>query len=138
MLILRNAFYGMRSFDGFQKQLGISPSVLSQRLRHLIEEGILTKNRCPNDGRQFEYRLTEAALELYPVLIALMQWGEKWRPNPEGPRIILKEKVTDRPVRGVFLLSEEGKCLSARDVKPFAGPGADELTQRLIGLRHQP
>ena len=133
LLILRNAFHGMRTFDAFQKQLDISSSVLSARLKKLTEAGVLKKVTSSDDKRSFEYRLTEAGMDLYPVLIGLMQWGEKWRPNEVGQRIVLLEKTTGLPVHGAEVLSADGKPLKAWQVQPVAGPGADEHVRELIG-----
>lgn len=132
LLILRNAFHGMRTFDAFQKQLDISTSVLSARLKTMTEAGVLKKVPSAADGRSFEYRLTPCGLDLYPVLVALMQWGEKWRPNDKGQRMILLEKATGQPVQGVEVLSASGKPLKAWDVEPVPGPGADERVRELI------
>tara|TARA_R110000764_G_scaffold48044_4_gene106916 strand:- start:6123 stop:6575 length:453 start_codon:yes stop_codon:yes gene_type:complete len=133
LLILRNAFHGMRTFDAFQKQLDISSSVLSARLKKLTEAGVLIKVPCSDDKRSFEYRLTPAGLDLYPVLIGLMQWGEKWRPNTRGQRMVLLEKATGKPLQGVEVLSADGRPLKAWQVQPVAGPGADEHVHELIG-----
>lgn len=133
LLILRNAFHGMRTFDAFQKQLDISSSVLSVRLKKLTEAGVLIKVPCSDDKRSFEYRLTPAGMDLYPVLIGLMQWGEKWRPNTRGQRMVLLEKATGKPLQGVEVLSADGRPLKAWQVQPVAGPGADEHVHELIG-----
>ncbi|MBQ0742921.1 MAG: helix-turn-helix transcriptional regulator [Pseudomonas sp.] len=133
LLILRNAFHGMRTFDALQKQLGISTSVLSSRLKTMTEAGVLKKVPATGDGRSFEYRLTPSGHDLYPVLVALMQWGEKWRPNEKGQRLLLLEKATGLPVQGVEVLSAAGLPLKPWDVVPVAGPGADERVRELIG-----
>ncbi len=133
LLILRNAFHGMRTFDAFQKQLEISSSVLSARLKKLTEAGVLKKVPCSEDKRSFEYGLTPAGMDLYPVLIGLMQWGEKWRPNERGQRMLLLEKATGEPVQGAEVLSADGRPLKAWEVQPVAGPGADEHVYELIG-----
>lgn len=135
LLILRNAFHGMRTFDAFQTDLGISTSVLSQRLRTLCDHGVLEKRKSTTDGRSFEYRLTESGLELYPVLIALMQWGERHKPNGRGARIELLERRTGELIDGAYVLAKDGTRLGAKDVTPVPGPGADESTRTLLGHR---
>lgn len=122
LLILRNAFHGVRRFDAFQEQLSISTSVLSDRLARLVQEGVLARQPARDDRRAVEYRLTAAGMDLYPVLIALNQWGDHWRPDPAGERLRLTERATGKPVRGVVVLSDSGASLSARDVIPEAGP----------------
>ena len=135
LLILRNAFLRMRTFDEFQKQLGISTSVLSARLKKLTDAGVLSRQSSAHDGRSAEYRLTEKGLELYPVMIALMQWGDKWRPNGRGLRLDLRERKTGRRIAGVRVLSAAGEPLGPRDVEVRAGPGADATARSLVSLR---
>jgi DNA-binding HxlR family transcriptional regulator len=135
LLILRNAFHGMRTFDEFEKQLGISTSVLSARLKKLTDAGILLRETSALDGRSVEYRLTEKGLELYPVMISLMQWGDKWRPNGRGLRLDLRERKTGRRIAGVRVLSADGEPLGPRDVEVRAGPGADATARSLVSLR---
>ena len=135
LLILRNAFHGVRTFDVFQEHLGISSSVLSARLKTLCEADVLEKRPSSHDGRSFEYRLTERGLELYPVLAGLVLWGEKWFPNGRGPRTELLDKRTGEPIAGVFALGQDGQRLGPRDVTPVAGPGADEPMRALIAHR---
>src|SRR5690606_40440629 len=71
MLILRNAFMGMRRFDDFQQNLGVTRHVLSERLKRLVEHGILVKAPYFDRQERFEYRLTEKGLELYPILLSM-------------------------------------------------------------------
>ncbi len=132
LLILRNAFHGMRTFDAFQEHLEISPSVLSARLKKLTDRGILEKRPSSTDGRSHEYRLTRRGLDLYPVLIALKDWGEKWVPNGRGRRMELIEKATGKPIRGAAVLSHDGRPLDPWDVQPTAGPGADDKIRGLM------
>ena len=84
LMILRNAFHGMRTFDAFREHLGISTSVLSDRLKTLTDAGIFRKAQSPTDGRSFEYRLTAKGMDLYPILVGMVQWGEKHMPSRRG------------------------------------------------------
>jgi len=77
-LVLREAFFRVRRFDDFQRVLDISRSVLSRTLKHLVEAGILERRRYQQRPDRYEYLLTEAGLELYPVFLVMKQWGEKW------------------------------------------------------------
>lgn len=118
--------------------------MLSDRLARLVREGVLERRPAPEDGRAVEYRLTEAGLELYPVLIALNQWGDRWRPDPAGERLRLTERASGRPIQGAVVLSEAGALLTARQVVPEAGPAlADDLAEiveihrkRLLKIAH--
>jgi DNA-binding HxlR family transcriptional regulator len=90
LLILREAFYGTTRFDDFASRVGISEPVAAARLRELVDEGLLVREpyREPGQRTRLAYRLTEKGADLLPVLVALMQWGDKWL-QPDGPRVAL-------------------------------------------------
>lgn len=131
LLVLRNLFNGMRTFDALQTHLGISTSVLAARLKTLTEAGVIEKRPRPEDGRSHEYWLTEKGLDLYPVLVALHHWGEKWAPNGRGARMTLVERATGLPVRPMAVTAQDGRPLGPRDVTPVPGPGAGDYTRAL-------
>ncbi|WP_306148080.1 MULTISPECIES: helix-turn-helix domain-containing protein [unclassified Roseibium] len=131
LLVLRNLFNGMRTYDAMQTHLGISSSVLAARLKTLSEAGIVEKRPLPEDGRSHEYRLTEKGLDLYPVLVALLHWGEKWTPNGRGPRMTLTERATGLPVRDMAVTAQDGRPLGPQEVTPVPGPGASDYTRVL-------
>src|ERR1700761_5902807 len=85
-LVLREAFNGVRRFDDMQRRTGMPRQVLSQRLARLVAEGLLRKVPYREDGQRSrdEYRLTDKGLDLYPVLVALMEWGDKHAVGPDG------------------------------------------------------
>jgi len=87
LMILRSALYGVRRFDDFQSELGAPRTVLSGRLKKLIEQGLLETRNYREEGRRArkEYILTEQGNALRPVLIALTQWGDKWLGGGEAP-----------------------------------------------------
>jgi len=132
LLVLRNLFNGMRTFDALQAHLGISSSVLAARLKSLTENGIVEKRPNPLDGRSHEYRLTEKGFDLYPVLVALLHWGEKWAPNGRGPRLTLVERRTGDPVREMAVMAQDGRGLGPRDVTPVLGAGGSDHMRDLI------
>lgn len=78
MLIIRNAFTGIRKFEHFQKSLGVTRHVLAERLSRLVEQGILEKQPYIDHQQRFEYVLTEKGRELLPILMAMVEWGVKW------------------------------------------------------------
>lgn len=82
LLILRDAFLGVRRFDDFQRSLGVARNVLNARLQRLVEHGLLERRRYQERPERFEYRLTEMGLDLLPVIEALMRWGDRWLPSP--------------------------------------------------------
>ncbi len=88
-LILRDAFFGVRRFDGFQESTGASPNILSGRLRKLVEFGILEKRAYQERPRRFEYRQTEKGRDLYPAVVLIMQWGDRWAGQGAKPPLQL-------------------------------------------------
>src|SRR3954469_22738442 len=76
-LILREGFYGVRRYGEMQRNLGIARNVLADRLRKLVADGMLERVRYRTDPDWYEYRLTERALDLYPVIVGLMSWAQK-------------------------------------------------------------
>jgi DNA-binding HxlR family transcriptional regulator len=88
-LILRDAFRGTRRFDDFQASLGMARSVLTTRLRKLTDEGILERHRYSDHPPRYEYWLTEKGRALFPLIVALMQWGDTWASGPAGPPAVL-------------------------------------------------
>ena len=128
LLILRNAFNGMNTFDALQEHLDVSSSVLSAELTKLVRAGVFERVRSPADGRSFIYQLTDKGFDLYPIIAGMSLWGEKYAPNPQGKRVVLIEKATGEEVDRVEVLSASGAPLHARDVHVVAGPAADEHT----------
>ena len=84
MLVLRNAFMAVRRFDDFQAHLGVTRHVLADRLSRLVESGVLKKVAYQDKPARYEYRLTEMGRDLYPVLLALTAWGDKWMDEGRG------------------------------------------------------
>ena len=127
LLILRDSFQGVRRFDDFQRRLGIARNVLTERLQRLVDEGILERRRYQTNPERFEYRLTEKGLDLYPVIIGLMRWGDKWAWGEQGPPVILTHKVCGHDVTPVLACPECGEETSARDMRFRALPGRAQV-----------
>src|SRR5262245_53051593 len=89
ILILRDAFRGIRRFDELRRDLDIPRAVLAERLRRLVDHGVLVKRRYQERPERFEYRLTPMGLQLSPILVALMQWGDRWLSGEDGPPTLL-------------------------------------------------
>src|SRR6266516_3424655 len=96
LLIVRDAFLGLRRFDQFQESLGIARNVLTDRLNRLVEEGILERVRYSERPERYEYRLTGKGRELNIALTALRRWGDKYL--SEKPPRLLRRKADKRPV----------------------------------------
>ena len=93
LLVLRDAFKGVRRFDDFQRSLGIARNILADRLQKLVEQGVLERRMYQERPERFEYRLTDKGRDLYPVIVALMHWGDRWAADEVGPPIVLTHRA---------------------------------------------
>ncbi|GAB2442299.1 winged helix-turn-helix transcriptional regulator [Nocardia tengchongensis] len=124
-LIIRDALFGITRFDDFRSRLGIARNVLTQRLEHLVEQGVLAKTPYQDNPVRYDYRLTDKGRALWTVVMAMRQWGDEWA-APDGPPIQTVHKgcghvITVRPV-----CSECGDHLTVKDLRPQLGPGAHD------------
>lgn len=117
MLVLREAFRGIRRFEEMQRNLGVARNVLADRLQTLVGAAILERKRYQDRPERFEYRLTEKGLDLYPALIALMSWGDKHMAPEAGPPVVLEHKKCGHETSPVLSCSECGEELSAKDMR---------------------
>jgi DNA-binding HxlR family transcriptional regulator len=127
--VLREAFNGVRRFDDMQRRTGMPRQVLSQRLARLVAEGLLRRVPYQERGQRSrdEYRLTDKGLDLYPVLVALMEWGDRYEGDADGPPVLLRHRDCGEPVQ-LQLTCEAGHVLeSAREVTPVPGPAARKI-----------
>ncbi len=131
LLILRDLFLGLKRYDDFQRHLGISPKVLANRLHTLTDAGIVSREADPRDRRSYLYRLTDKGMDLYPVMVALNQWGDRWAPKGKGLRIQLVEKATGQPIAGAAVVAEDGHFLHPKDVEVRPGPGDGAVFREL-------
>ncbi|MFD4606255.1 winged helix-turn-helix transcriptional regulator [Streptomyces sp. NPDC058464] len=126
LLILHNAANGVRRFGDFHRHIGLSEAVLSDRLRKLTSAGILetAPYQEPGSRSRNEYRLTHKGWDLWPILMALAQWGEQHARGPEGPVLDIRHTDCDAPVRVVVECSVEHSTLTPGEVTARLGPGA--------------
>ena len=124
MLILREAFFGVRRFEAIQGNLGVARNVLSDRLARLVEHGILDRRRYQERPERFEYVLTEKGLGLYAPLVALMRWGDEHMVEDAGPPVVLRHRDCGHLTVPTMTCSECGEELDPRAVGPEPGPGA--------------
>jgi DNA-binding HxlR family transcriptional regulator len=122
ILVLREAFYGVKRFDEMLEAVGCARNLLSARLATLVENGILVRSPYRDEGQRerFEYRLTEKGRELFPVLLALMQWGDRWLvdASTNGPPVEILHRACGARV-AVELVCEGGhRHLGPRDTAP--------------------
>jgi DNA-binding HxlR family transcriptional regulator len=113
-LILRGAFNGLRHFEQFQAGLGIARNILSNRLGRLVEGGILERQNDPTDRRKVIYSLSPKGEALFPVLIALRQWGQDWGHGKAN--IVLADKRDGTPVRRIRVQAADGRDLTLSEV----------------------
>jgi DNA-binding HxlR family transcriptional regulator len=123
LLIVRDAFLGVTRFDDFQARLGISRNVLNQRLSHLVEEGVLERVPYQERPTRWDYRLTEKGRDLWHVITAMRQWGDRWA-APAGAPVELVHKACGHVTEAVPTCSECGEPLHARAVRAVRGPGS--------------
>lgn len=130
ILVLREVFNGLRRFDEIQRHLGIPRPILSDRLRRLIEEGVLRRveYREPGQRARHEYRLTETGLELQTVLVALMEWGDRHPAVAGGPARIVRHRGCGEPLHVELVCAAGHTVASPRDVVGDRGPGARPLS----------
>jgi DNA-binding HxlR family transcriptional regulator len=123
ILIIRDAANGIRRFDDFRKHTGVSEAVLSDRLRNLVARGILETReyREPGQRRRHEYRLTARGWDLFPVLIALMQWGDAHLDGEQPWQV--RHRGCEAPVRAEVRCTSDGERLTPRDTEVVPGPG---------------
>lgn len=126
LLVLREAFNGVRRFAEFQRALGCARNLLSARLKTLVDEGILRQQpyQTPRSRTRVEYLLTEKGQELFPALIALMQWGDRWTADREGPPVVVNHQDCGRQVSVELRCRAGHGPLSAPDTEALPGPGA--------------
>jgi DNA-binding HxlR family transcriptional regulator len=125
-VVLREVFAGIRRFDQMRVRTGIPRQVLTNRLGRLVAEGVLRREpyQEPGNRTRTEYRLTDKGFDLYPVLAALLAWGDRYLADPEGSPIELIHRDCGAPVRAPLYCADGHVVESPRDVASRPGPGA--------------
>ena len=134
-LVVREAFYGRRRFDDMQRALGIGRNVLAERLRRLVEEGLLVREEYQDRPPRFEYRLTEKGEALLPVLAAMLEWGSAWLEPKCAPSISLRHRACGSRLRVSVVCAECHRPLEASDVdvEPASRSGAGRDLATICG-----
>jgi len=115
ILVIRDVLSGAHRFDELQKKTGISRNLLTRRLKQLVTDGLLTRRPVPG-SRRHAYRPTTKCNELRPTILALAEWGQKWRDDPGGTRIEIREKGSNKPVGLRFCRLQDGQEIDADDI----------------------
>jgi DNA-binding HxlR family transcriptional regulator len=124
LLIVRDVLLGVRRFDALQRSLGVARNVLQTRLTRLVEHGVLERQVYQERPRRLEYRLTEKGLDLWPTIVALLQWGDRHAATAAGPPVLLEHRQCGGAVDAHRICERCGERLGPRDVLAKAGPGA--------------
>ena len=123
LLIMREAFFGVRRYAQLARNLAIPRPTLSARLRTLVEAGLLDRVRYATDPDRHEYRLTRAGLDLFPAIVVLMRWGDTYLAGPGGPPIALRHQACGELADAYLACRNCGEEITAHDVTPEPGPG---------------
>jgi DNA-binding HxlR family transcriptional regulator len=122
ILILRDVFDGFTRFDDIQRSLGISPSMLTRRLKAMVDAGLLTRRRYSERPPRDEYKLTRKGLDLYPVLLALMEWGDRYK--VDDPPVKLFHKACGEEADPQLVCSHCAEPVAYGDLRAEYAPGA--------------
>jgi len=117
MLIIRNAMLGQRRFSEFQKDLGLAKNILSERLRSLVADGILTTAPAADGSAYQDYLLTDKGRAVFPIMVALRQWGEEFAFTPGEATNILVDRKTGKRIPRLQLNAADGRRLSLGDIR---------------------
>jgi DNA-binding HxlR family transcriptional regulator len=124
LLILRDCFLRVRRFDDFQARLGIGRPILADRLQKLVDNFVLTKLAYQQNPTRYEYRLTQKGLDLYPVIMAIVHWGDVHMAGKKGRPLLHRHAACGNHFDPVQVCSACGEALDPRQVMVDPGPGA--------------
>ncbi len=124
LLIVRDVLLGLRRFDQMQAHLGIARNVLQTRLSRLVDQGVLERCLYQEHPARYEYRLTDKGLDLWPTVVSLMQWGDRYAAPEAGPPVLLEHRGCGGRIDEHRICERCGAPLEVRDARALAGPGA--------------
>ncbi len=136
ILILRDAFRGIRRFDELRRDLDIARPVLADRLRKLVDHGVLQKVQYQAHPPRYEYRLTPMGVELSPALVALMRWGDKYLADDGAPTVLVHETCGHALEQGFWCPSCR-QTFSPGAIASRPGPGAPHRSDPLASGGHR-
>ncbi|MCB1039457.1 MAG: helix-turn-helix domain-containing protein [Acidimicrobiales bacterium] len=131
-LIVRDALLGVTRFGDFQERLGIARNILATRLDALVEHGVMARVPYQDNPPRFDYVLTDKGRDLWLVIAALRQWGDRWE-SPDGSPVELVHRSCDHVTRIIPTCAECGEELRPRDLRVRRGPGATATTPAVPG-----
>ncbi len=121
LVVLRDAFLGVRRFDDF-RAVGLTRHRLADRLKRLVAAGVFERVRYQDRPPRFEYRLTEKGRDLYPVIVSLVRWGDRWMAGEAGPPVELIHRGCGHVITPVLACPDCTEPLTARDMRARPGP----------------
>ena len=124
LLILRECFLRTRRFEGFQSALGITRHLLAERLKKLVRQGILRRVPYQESPKRHEYILTQKGLDLYPIMMAIVHWGDTHMVDERGRPLLHLHRNCGKNFDPVMVCSECGEPVLAKEVHTHPGPGA--------------
>lgn len=122
-LVLREAFYGIKRFDAFQQELGIARNTLTDRLRRLVDEGLLEKRAYQSEPVRYDYVLTEKGRDFFGVLAVMNSWGNRWLSGDEGAPVVFEHDRCGHEGAAEVVCGHCKEPMSAADTHPRPGPG---------------
>jgi DNA-binding HxlR family transcriptional regulator len=123
LLVVRDALLGLRRFDDFQRSLGVARNVLTDRLKRLVEAGVLERVPYQQRPRRFEYHLTAIGRELAVPVIGLMHWGDRHLAGPAGPPRLTRHHECGGVLHTALVCATCGQPVPATEVEVLPGPG---------------
>ena len=138
LMILRDCFLRVRRFEDFQARLGITRPLLARRLNKLVEAFVLAKVPYQQRPLRYEYRLTPKGLDLYPVILSMVHWGDIHYASKRGRPALHRHVSCGHDFDPVLTCSHCREALSARDVRVRPGPGATNSRHLPIDLGAAP
>lgn len=126
LLIIRDAFLNVHRFEDFQRRLGIARNVLTDRLETLVEHEILERRLYQERPSRHEYYLTGKGRDLYPVIVSLVRWGDRWAPGDSGPPIVLEHIPCSHTMMPALICPHCRGTVTADTVLTLARTGADK------------
>jgi DNA-binding HxlR family transcriptional regulator len=123
LLIVRDCFLGVSRFDDFQERLGISRNILTDRLDHLVDRGVVARVPYQDHPVRNDYRLTDKGRDLWMVITAMREWGDRWESDAGAP-VVIEHRACGHTVTLVPTCSACGEVLELRSVRALPGPGS--------------
>ena len=135
LLILRDAMYGLTRYDEFQRSLHIARNTLSDRLGKLVDAGVMTKRFYQDNPPRYEYLLTEMGRDFFPVLAAMLSWGDKWLDGGGGAPVTLCHHGDGHGIVSRVICEQCGDPVGHEDIRFCVGPGYPDDVRPELDMR---